>query len=135
MSFLKTQTKCYIATFQALVQLHFLLTMFQQYFLCVRGEEGKPAALGFQKGVGTGPFSAWAHNAHGQEFGSAGTSVYLAYQSPRLRVFNLAISSASGRHYVLRLVVKYLKVVGVKRWRGLKILTPQTVSTSLGYIH
>ena len=38
-----------------------------------------------------------------------------------LSIFDLAGSAASGRHSVLHLVAKYLKVSGVKGWQGLKI--------------
>ena len=76
---------------------------------------------------------AWATDVHGREFKDTNTNVFL-HTTHCLSVFDLAVSAASERHCVFRLVTKYLKVLGVKGWQGLKIQAPQSVSTSSSYI-
>ena len=54
-----------------------------------------------------------------------------------LNVFDLAVCAASERYYVHALwssTENCYVVVGVKRWRGIKIQAPQSVSASSGYI-
>lgn len=90
MSIIKTQTKCYIATFWALVRLIFLLIMFLQYFsLRTLGRRskfnswllmGSGGRKGFRRqelvrdGLGVGP-----RDPRGWEAGDASTKNLPAY--------------------------------------------------------
>ena len=114
MSFYKDQNKvvhCHILSTRVVA---FLLTMFLQYLCCVQGGDTyhpptvpNRGYLDPLKGLGIGRPQAgiWI-------------PMFFLHTIHCLIVFDPAVSAASGRHCILRLVAEYLKVLGVKRVTG-----------------
>ena len=111
----------------------FLFMVLQYFLFAYKGESEDPFALGFRKG-----------NGHGTVYGCGAGRSWVGiwrywYQCiPTIHTQALVsliwLPTASGRHCVLCHVAEYLEVLGVNGLRGLEILAPQSVSTSLGYI-
>ena len=116
--FIKILTERYIAMFWALVRLLSCFSMDLQYVCYARVGRGIPSALGFRDGDG-GPSLALAPDASRQEFGGTSTNI-LSANSLKSIVFDPDASTADGRQYVSMCCGQLLKVLGVKRWQGLK---------------